>query len=239
MTGVSCRLRMSFAAVFAALAITLASTAARLGAAVAQVIFGWCSVNAGLLSLAYFLNWPGVFGKTERGTMQPLRALLMAPALVAIRMAWIFQNSLVRTPQYDEIAPNFFVGRLCPRSRLPDDISLVVDLTAEFSTPESIRSMIPTVCLPTLDGCPPDWEKCRQIIELIEIRPRRVYACCANGHGRSVAFAAAWLGYHGICHSADEALKHIQAARPSAALNRDQMSSLIAVFQFMRPRQLA
>jgi protein-tyrosine phosphatase len=86
-----------------------------------------------------------------------------------------------------------------------------------------MRDKVLTICLPTLDGCPPDWKKCQKVVELISNRHGRIYVCCANGHGRSVTFAAAWLGLQGKWHSAADSVNLIQTARPSAAPNLDQL----------------
>jgi protein-tyrosine phosphatase len=234
MTGISNRRRMSFAVVFAILRVAVCTTAVRSETRFSHVIFGWFGADFMMVSLAYFMNWPGVFGKTEQGTLRWPSALLMAPILLTIRVVWQLQNTFVRTPLYSEIAPGLFVGRLCNLRLLPKEVSLVIDFTAEFQTPHSIRSKIPTLCVPTLDGCTPDWRKCQQAFELIGGQRRHVYVCCANGHGRSVTFVATWLGKQGVCHSAADAVKLIQAARPSAAPNRDQMSFLTQAFESMK-----
>jgi protein-tyrosine phosphatase len=236
MTGVSSRSRLSYAAAFAMIGGLAAVAAARAGSAVGQAILAWFAANAMMLSLAYFMNWPWIFGKTERGTFRWLPALLMAPILLFVRIVWRLQNLFYRTPLYNEIRPDLFVGRICRFGSLPGGISLIVDLTAEFPTPRSLRAKIQTVCLPTLDGCAPDWVKCQQAFELLGASHRRIYVFCANGHGRSVTFAAAWLGQQGICHSASEAVALIQIARPSARPDRDQLSFLTQVYPLMTPQ---
>jgi protein-tyrosine phosphatase len=193
----------------------------------------WIAANALTISWAYFTSSPGVYGKKQDGSLQWPVALWMASWLLFGRVIWHLQNIVSRTPLYSEIVPDLFVGRLCGYQSLPRDVSVVVDLTAEFPTPRSMRENVLTICLPTLDGCPPDWKKCQQVFELISNQPGRIYVCCANGHGRSVTFVAAWLGLQGKCHSAPDAVKLIQTVRPSAAPNRDQISFLNNVFQTM------
>ena len=172
--------------------------------------------------------------RKEDGSIRWPVAFWMAPWLLFVRMVWHLHNIVSRTPLYSEIVPDLFVGRLCEYQSLPGDVSVVVDLTAEFPTPRSLRSKVLTICLPTLDGCPPDSKKCQQAFELIDNQSGRIYVCCANGHGRSVTFAAAWLGLQGKCLSAADSVKLIQAARPSAAPNRDQLSFLNNVFQIRK-----
>lgn len=231
MNEVSNYRRMSFAAVFAALATAIALSAVTANAIISRVILVWIAAIAVTISLAYFTSSPGVYGKKEDGSLRWPVAFLMAPWLLFVRMVWHLQNIVSRTPLYSEIAPDLFVGRLCQYQSLPGDVSVVVDLTAEFPTPRSLQGKVLTICMPTLDGCPPDWEKCQQVFDLIDSQSGRIYVCCANGHGRSVTFAAAWLGLQGKCLSAADSVKLIQAARPSAAPNRDQLSFLNNVFQ--------
>lgn len=234
MTSVSHHRRTSFAVVFAALSVSITFSAVRADSFIWQSVLGWLATNAMILSIAYFMNWPGVYGKSEVGSLQWPVVLLMAPTLLYIRIVWQLQNILIRTPLYNEIAPDLFVGRLCGYNSLPKGVTVVVDLTAEFHTPLSLRTKVQTIRLPTLDGCPPDWKRCQHAFELIGTNHHRIYVCCANGHGRSVTFMAAWLGQQGKCLSAIEAVKLIQAARPTAAPNSDQMSFLTQVFQIMK-----
>jgi hypothetical protein len=234
MNEVSNYRRMSFAVVFAGLAAAVGLSAVTANSVILRVILMWIAANALTISVAYFTNSPGVYGKKEDGSIRWPVAFWMAPWLLFVRMVWHLQNIVSRTPLYSEIVPDLFVGRLCQYQSLPGDVSVVVDLTAEFPTPRSLRSKVLTICLPTLDGCAPDWKKCQQAFELIDNQSGRIYVCCANGHGRSVTFAAAWLGLQGKCLSAADSVKLIQVARPSAAPNRDQLSFLNNVFQIMK-----
>lgn len=237
MTGISCFRRLSFAGVFAVIGVAVAVMAFRAHLMAGQVILGWFAANAMTLSLAYFINWPRVFGKTEAGTLRWLPALWMAPMLLLFRAVWLLQNIVVRNPPYNEVAPDLFVGRLCGGESLPKDVSVVIDLTAEFPTPRSLRKKCGVIYLPTLDGCPPDWETCQRAFELIGDQHRRIYVCCANGHGRSVTFMATWLRQTGQCDSTNDAVQLIQAARPAAAPNHDQMSYLSKMFQTVTPSE--
>jgi protein-tyrosine phosphatase len=238
MNGVSHHRRTSFAVVFAALFVAIAFTAVRANSAIWKSVLGWIATDTLLLSIAYFTNWWGVYGKSEVGSLRWPIGLMMSPILLFIRIVWQLQNIAIRTPLYNEIAPDLFVGRLCNFESLPEGVSVVVDLTAEFQTPHSLQSRIQTICLPTLDGCPPDWKKCQQAFALMGNNHHRIYACCANGHGRSVTFMAAWLRYQGKCHSSAEAVELIQTARPTAAPNSDQMSFLTQVFHTLPQRCL-
>ncbi len=225
--------RILFAVVFAALSAALAFQANPASSSLLRLMIGWFTANAIAVSFAYFTNSSWIFGKTEQGKLRWIPAVLMTPLLSFFRFVWTLQNVIVRSPLYSEVTPDLFVGRICNYESLPDGITMFVDLTAEFPTPCSVRERLPTICIPTLDGCILDWESCRRAYESLLKRQQRIYVCCANGHGRSVTFAAAWLGYSGICHSATEAINLIRTHRPQASPNRDQMNFLEQVFQLM------
>lgn len=229
------RRRLAFATIFAVLGIAIALSAFRSGSLVTILIAGWFTADAMALSIAYLVNWPGVFGKSGHGTLRVIPALLMAPMLLLIQLLWRVQNLILRSPQYHEISPDLFVGRICRYKSLPEGITLVLDLTAEFPTPRSIRKNVRFMCVPTLDGCCPNFEVFRECSESTDAERRRIYICCANGFGRSVTVMAAILGYRSVCRSAEEAITHIRASRREAAPNRDQMRSLTQVFQSMNP----
>src|SRR5947209_17823719 len=61
-----------------------------------------------------------------------------------------------REPCCPEVVPGIWVGRRAYARELPPDITLVVDLTAEFPEPRAVRAGRSYVCLPTLDATAPD-----------------------------------------------------------------------------------
>ena len=225
--------RILFSGVFAVLFFALAYQTVHASSYLGNSLIGWLAANALVMSIAYSINFPWIFGKTEQGNLKWLPALFMSPFLIVIRVVWAFQNMLIRCPCYSEVAPDLFVGRICEFETLPDGVTLFIDLTAEFPTPRSIRTKLPRLCLPTLDACAPAWKECRQIFDSIEKHQGRIYVCCANGQGRSITFVAALLGRLGICRSAIEAVRLIQLSRPTAKPNQDQMSFLEQAFQSM------
>ena len=60
MNGVSHHRRTSFAVVFAALFVAIAFTAVRADSTIWKSVLGWIAAGTLLLSIAYFINWPGV-----------------------------------------------------------------------------------------------------------------------------------------------------------------------------------
>jgi protein-tyrosine phosphatase len=207
------------------------------GSTAIGLLEGWLAANLMALSIAYFKNWPGVFGKTKLGTLRLIPVLFMTPVLLVTRLVWTLQNAVLGYPIYHESAPDLFVGRICGYKSLPQGTTLFIDLTAEFETPRSIRSKIPFVCVTTLDGCSPSMDSVQKCFEVMGAEHQRVYVCCAKGYGRSVTLMAAWLGHSGRCSSASDAVALIQASRQKAAPNGDQMSFLTEVFRSIAPEQ--
>ncbi len=114
MTSVSHHRRTSFAVVFAALSAAITFTAVRADSTIWQSVLGWLATNAMILSIAYFMNWPGVYGKSEVGSLRWPVVLLMAPTLLFIRIVWQLQNrngrssALHCTKSGEPIGPDLF-----------------------------------------------------------------------------------------------------------------------------------
>ena len=108
MTEVTKGRRFAFVTVFTVLGIALAVEAARARSKTGNFIFGWFALNAMTLSVAYLLNWPGVFEKTQQGRFRWASLLLMAPFLLVIRVVWKLQNTFIRSPLYNEVVPGLF-----------------------------------------------------------------------------------------------------------------------------------
>lgn len=217
------RPRYLFAIVFAGLGAMLFWKAITSKHFAVALIFGWCSLDLFVVSIAFLRRNFRVFGKTDDGTMRPLRAIVMAPFLFFTWVVWRLQNLSSREPIWNEVTPGLFVGRRCSFDCLPPKTTMVIDLTAEFPTPPEIRRRTTVVCLPTLDGCPPNQADCLRLFDLLNASGDAVvYVHCANGHARSVTFVAALLSKRGITETSDEAIQKLKQCRPKASPNADQ-----------------
>jgi len=229
------RRRYSFAVIFTALGFVLLAKAVRMELSVATLFVGWFGVCVFILGIAFVFRYAGVFGKTASGSMRLVPRTIMFPFSCTTWVAWSLQNRVVREPIWNTVSPGLVVGRRCTESELPPNARAVVDLTAEFPTPRFIRESLSIVCVPTLDGCAPDWKDCVRVFDSLQPNDDSiVYVFCANGHGRSVMFVAAWLGWMGLAESPDEAIGMIKQARPLASPNADQRSFLDEVFRVIR-----
>ncbi|WP_397569334.1 hypothetical protein [Schlesneria sp. T3-172] len=214
--------RAMFGIVFLVSGVILPATTRGLESITAQVLIAWTSFNLLFVGFAFVMDWRGVFGKGASGRIGPRNRVVLTPYFLFQEAACYGQNLLWPTPTFSQILPDLYVGRLCELKHLPNDVSLVIDLTAELETPASIRCGLPIICLPTLDGGIPSEDQCQRAIEAFESPHDRIYICCANGHGRSVTLAAIVLGYKRCCLTAEQAFDFIKQARPAATPNPDQ-----------------
>ena len=105
-------------------------------------------------------------------------------------------------------------------------MTLIVDLTSEFSEPRAVRTRCVYLCLPTLDNAVPDGKAFGEMVRKVAANEGAVYIHCALGHGRSALGAAAVLMARGLASSPEEALGQVKRARPGVRLNRWQWAFL-------------
>jgi len=226
------RRRLTYATCFTVLGLVLLGAATTFDGGAAAFVSAWCAVCLLILAVAYFRTWPRVFGKTDAGRLRPARAVIMAPYIVLSAIVWRLQNLFLDQRPWSQITANLFVGRRCRAAMLPPGTTLVIDVTAEFLTPRSIRESVSFLCSPTLDGCAPTLEQCRAAFESVSWDSHPVvYVCCANGAGRSVTFVAMFLGWLGGAESAEEAIALICQARREAGPGTDQRAFLFEKFR--------
>lgn len=223
-----------FGLVFVTLGFILATNVLSAQSSFVLFLGLWASLNLIVVGLAFIHDLRHVFGKTTSGKLRVANRLLLMPFLLFTEVVRIAQNTFWPTPKWSEIVPGLYVGRICNRQHLPKDVSVAVDLTAEFPTPRSMCSNLRIVCLPTLDGGTPDWSQCQAALNIVDPAREHAYVFCANGHGRSVTFAAILLGYHGHCSSAEQAVEKITSARAFASPNRDQIEFIETAYQQFR-----
>jgi protein-tyrosine phosphatase len=219
--------RYAFATCFFCLGLILIRTAANLSNAVAASLAAWLSFDLFVLAAVYIFQMPTVFGKTRRGSMRPIPAILMMPFLLTAWTVWWLQKSLLREPPWHEVAPGTFVGRRCRPAEFPPNTSTVIDCTAEFPTNRAARRSLRWLSIPVLDGCAPTWKDCLAACDFVEEAANSaVFVYCANGHGRSVTVAAVLLIRRGLSRTPQAAVEAITRCRPKASLNVEQWKFL-------------
>ena len=193
-------------------------------------------------SLSWFLCWSGgswilagcaygivgarVFGKREDGRLAWWSVLLLFPFLAETWLLWHLQSLLTSEPHHVEVAPGIWLGRRCGGNQLPSGVKLVVDLTAEFAEPGSVRTGRSYLCVPTLDASVPSPEAFRDLIQAITVCQEPVYIHCALGHGRSATVVVAALVARGNAATLEEAEHMVKRARPGIKINPIQRNLL-------------
>lgn len=181
----------------------------------------WPAADCAAVAAAYFGPGARVFGKRRDGSLAPWASLAMLPFIAVLRLVWRLQAGVSPEPCCDEVSPGLFVGRRPLPGEHPAGISLVVDLTAEFSKPRYHPLSAGYLCLPALDAFVPDEAASEPAVERALAAPS-VFVHCANGHGRSAAFAAALLLRKGLAADVAEAMALIRRARPVCRINPAQ-----------------
>jgi hypothetical protein len=185
-----------------------------------------------LLSFAYFFSWPRLLGKRRDGKLLISSYALFWPYHLSNYVLLAASRLLLRERPFDEIAPGLFIGaRLLPFDRAKAtacDFRSVLDLTCEFSETSRLREAAVYFCIPLLDRGTPSQPQLRAGLDFIrkrlEVGP--VYVHCAQGHGRSATFAAAWLLATGCVRHPREAVQMLQSKRPLVRLTVGQFSAL-------------
>lgn len=178
------------------------------------------------MAAAYARQKPRVFGKRRGGTLAWGSCVLLLPYLLFTWLLWYCQTRFSREAVCDEVAPGLWLGRRASAKELPPDVTLVVDLTSEFSEPRAVRTGRAYLCLPTLDNAAPELKGFRDIVQQVADWNGEVYVHCALGHGRSALAAAAVLMARGVADTPEEAISLVERARPGVRLNPIQQSFL-------------
>jgi hypothetical protein len=110
-----------------------------------------CIVGAGYLGVG-----PAVFGKRADGTLAWPAVLFLFPYFMLTWGAWHLIRILSREDCYNEVIPSLLIGRRPLPGELPDDVTLIVDLAAEFPESREVRRGRQYVSAPILDAWVPD-----------------------------------------------------------------------------------
>src|SRR6185436_3524716 len=164
----------------------------------------WPALSLAIVGLGYLGLGVRVFGKRPDGTLPLSARAVLAPYL---GIAWLVWQALRRTSvrPYTLVSPGLYLSRRLLAHELPADVGLVVDLTAEFDEPASVRAGRRYLALPTLDGHVPDEAEWQALLEEVAASDAVTLVHCAAGHGRSASFVAALLIRRGLAADVDDA----------------------------------
>ena len=189
----------------------------------------WPALSFFLVASAYFGARTDLFGKKRNGTMKWGCVVLLLPYLLLTWVLWHVVRLMAREKCWNEVVPGVYVGRRPLPYELPEDVSLVVDLTAEFIEPRRIRKIGRYLCFPMLDTGIADTAEFRELVRDVSSWPEPVYIHCAQGHGRTGTVAAAVLVAKGAAATAGEAVQMLRSVRPALDLDKRQRKFVEAI----------
>jgi protein-tyrosine phosphatase len=207
---------MKFALLFIFIAFAIAYPAFQRGGAV--WLMAWPALSFMLAGLAYAGLGPRVFGKRLDGTLSPVWLPMSLPFLMVVWSLWHARRAISRSSCVHEVAPGLWLGRRLGPHELPEGVTTVVDLTAEFWEPADVRIGRRYICLPTLDATCSDEREFRQVLDHIAATKETVFIHCAQGLGRSASLAAALLIQKGLASDVADAERRLAASRPGVRL---------------------
>jgi protein-tyrosine phosphatase len=182
----------------------------------------WSAISFMIVGMGYVWFGPGVLGKRSDGKMDKWRVFALLPFFLLIWAKWWIRKLLAKEECWNRIIPDLYLGRRASANELPDDIKMIVDLTAEFSTPIYIESIVEYLCCPTLDNSAMELRHLQELVNVIVACRGGVYVHCALGHGRSATVVGAVLLAKGVAGDAEEAVALMREARPKVRLNKHQ-----------------
>ena len=180
----------------------------------------WLGCDFLIVAVAHVLKAHRVFGKRPDGTLPLWSRLLFFPLLIYQTIIWHVTRLLERGPAQSVVNEHLVVGRRLLPFELRGNFDNYIDLTAEFSEPQKIRTSPSYRSFPILDGTAPAPEELRAAVATL--RPGLTYVHCAQGHGRTALFALAVLLSSDAAHSVDDGMRMLTAVRPGIRLSQSQ-----------------
>ncbi|NLB70322.1 MAG: hypothetical protein GX804_11710 [Lentisphaerae bacterium] len=195
----------------------------------AGIILLWAMGVAGVLHAAYRDNDSTSFGKSSDGRIGTSGILVMFPYIFTLWLRQAAISLLSRENRYDKICDGVWIGRRpsCA-SHLPEEASVCVDLAAEFASAAFLRNSssekLKYISFPILEASTRGIE---ELCECIDSLPEgNIFIHCAQGHGRSGFFTAAYLLRSGRVGTLPQAEELIRSARPGVKLRKAQHAFL-------------
>lgn len=203
-----------------------------------SLLLFWVSFSLLLVSIAYVFDIPSIFRKSQDGKITWWVRWAFIPFLLGAKAynAWERRNDKV--PPIQQVSDNLYLSRRLFQSDLDflesNDISCIVDVTAEFAGLESAMTdkHFQYLSIPVLDHKAPTLERLRHAINWIDTQiscSRSVVVHCALGRGRSVFVVAAYLLSKDPSLTVDAVMKKINDVRSTARLNKSQLKTLQAI----------
>ena len=193
-------------------------------------LFFWSGISFLTIGCAYGGVGAKVFGKKSNGSMSRLSVCLLLPYLLLTWILWHIQRWISQEYCCHEIVTGIWLERRPFLNELPDNISLIIDLTAEFFEPSHIIADKTYICIPTLDTSVPPDSVFQALIDTILSWQGNIYIHCALAYGRSATVVAGILLAKGLVDNINQAEKLLKAKRPGIKFSQEQKNMLKRVF---------
>jgi len=209
---------------------------ATLGLPVLAAVFVWLAVSSHTwvllwpaavmvaVAIVYLAKAPRAFGKRADGSLPWLAWLVWGPWFLYMWIGHELARRATREPVANEVAPRIWVGRRPRPGELPPNVTIVVDLCAEFPASRAVEQRT-YLTIPTLDATSPTSDELVRAVDAVLATGGDAFIHCAFGHGRSATVAAAVLVRRG-----DATLENVEALmkakRPRIGLNGIQRAAL-------------
>ena len=142
-----------------------------------------------------------VFGKRHDGSRAWWATLLMAPYVLTAWAIWRALRFVRQEHCCDALLPNVIIGRRLLPQELPDQVTVVIDLTAEMWEATGVRANRKYLARPILDGHVPTDAALIALTREIDALNGCVYIHCAEGRGRTGVNLAAGRPWTSACGS--------------------------------------
>ncbi|MFO0809803.1 MAG: phosphatase PAP2/dual specificity phosphatase family protein [Gemmataceae bacterium] len=210
-------------AVLAGFVVTLAVLTWRWGV----FLLPW-GVGLGTIAAGYFGLGPGAYRK-EDGKLPWSARFVLAPVLLG---QWLSLRYYARQCRHwDEVVPGVWIGRVLSSDEaaiaIQGGVTAVLDLTAEFSETQAFRRG--RYCnIQILDLTAPTAAQIADAVAFITKEASRgtVYVHCKIGYSRSAAVVGAYLLTSGHARSAEEAIAHLRAVRPTIVVRPESRRAI-------------
>jgi protein-tyrosine phosphatase len=185
---------------------------------------GWLGLNIFILGIGHIRGSHRVFGKRTDGTLPIWSWIVLFPLHVYSLAVLKLVRSIGNEPWVSRVNEKLAIGSRPSASDDCGEFEVIIDLTAEFQEVKRVRERQGYFCFPILDASAPDVDALEAALK--SWRGGRALVHCAQGHGRTGLFAAAWLLANGGATTSEEAVALLAKVRPGVKLNSIQQRCL-------------
>tara|TARA_R110002095_G_scaffold175471_3_gene152955 strand:+ start:39335 stop:40432 length:1098 start_codon:yes stop_codon:yes gene_type:complete len=192
------------------------------------VLLSWPAVATGLICAGYLYWGPGVFRKTD-GRLPLSTRIILGPVLWGQYLSWVYYRR--QCQPWDKVSESVWIGRrLTDREAdraISQGVTAVVDLSVAFSEVTAFRN-VAYHNVQVLDLTAPSMQQLDKTIDFIREHAENgvVYVHCKIGYSRSASVVGAYLLAENIVHSAEAAIQHLRAIRPSIVIRPEAAQAI-------------